>query len=132
MRSLGADRVVDFRVERFEDEIRNADAVLDLVGGEVQERSFQVLRPGGELISAVSEPDQSLAQRSCVTARFFLVDVTTERLHRIAGMIDCGELRTHLGAVTPLADARDAHMMLEGRRSKPKGKIVLRVQSSDV
>ncbi len=71
VRSLGADRVVDFRTERFEDEIRNADAVLDLVGGEVQERSFQVLRPGGKLISAVLEPDRTLAQRYGVTARFF-------------------------------------------------------------
>jgi NADPH:quinone reductase-like Zn-dependent oxidoreductase len=45
--------------------------VLDLVGGEVQERSFQVLRPGGKLISAVLEPDRTLAQRYGVTARFF-------------------------------------------------------------
>ena len=132
VRSLGADRVLDIRSERFEGEIRNADAVLDLVGGEVQERSFQVLRPGGKLISAVSKPDQSLAQRYGVTAAFFLVNVTTERLHKIAAMIDRGELRTHLGAVLPLADARDAHMMLEGRLQKPKGKIVLHVQQDDV
>ena len=71
MRSLGADRVANFRAERFEDAIRNADAVLDLVGVEVQERSFQVLCPGGKLISVVSEPDQSLAQRCGVTAMFF-------------------------------------------------------------
>jgi NADPH:quinone reductase-like Zn-dependent oxidoreductase len=128
VRSLGADRVVDFRTERFEDEFAEADAVLDLVGGEIQTRSFQVLRRGGRLISAVSLPDQALAESYGVSAAFFLVEVTTERLSRIAALIDRGELRTHLGLVLPIADARNAHMVLEGRRPKPKGKIVLRVQ----
>jgi NADPH:quinone reductase-like Zn-dependent oxidoreductase len=53
VRELGADMVVDFQTERFEDAARNVDAVLDFVGGETQERSFQVLRRGGKLISAV-------------------------------------------------------------------------------
>src|SRR6266702_8211932 len=57
VRNLGADKVIDYRTERFEKEIRDADAVIDLVGGETQSRSFQVLRRGGKLISAVSRPD---------------------------------------------------------------------------
>ena len=51
VRSLGADTVLDYHTQRFEDEVKNADAVLDLVGGETQMRSFLVLRPGGKLIS---------------------------------------------------------------------------------
>jgi NADPH:quinone reductase-like Zn-dependent oxidoreductase len=58
VRSLGANTVIDYRTQRFEEEVRNADAVIDLVGGETQKRSFQVLRRGGKLISAVSGPDQ--------------------------------------------------------------------------
>src|ERR1700709_309669 len=54
VRSLGADKVVDYHTQRFEDEVKDADAVLDLVGGETLTRSFQVLRRGGRLISAVS------------------------------------------------------------------------------
>ncbi|MEH2513357.1 NADPH:quinone reductase-like Zn-dependent oxidoreductase [Nitrobacteraceae bacterium AZCC 1564] len=54
VRSLGADKVIDYHTQRFEDEVKDADAVLDLVGGETQRRSFQVLRPGGKLVSAVS------------------------------------------------------------------------------
>jgi NADPH:quinone reductase-like Zn-dependent oxidoreductase len=127
LRKLGADRVIDFRTERFEDSARDLDAVLDLVGGETQARSFQVLRPGGRLISAVSEPDQNLAKRHRVEARFFLVKVTTRALEKISGLIDGGELQTHVGAVLPLAEARDAHLMLEGVRRAPKGKIVLAV-----
>jgi NADPH:quinone reductase-like Zn-dependent oxidoreductase len=57
-----------------------------------------------------------------------LVEVTTERLRRIAELIDRGELKTRVGAVLPLADARDAHMMLDGRRPQPQGKIILRVE----
>lgn len=130
VQSLGASRVVKFQTAGSDGEISQADAVLDLVGGETQERSFQMLRRGGKLISAVSQPDQQLAKYYGITATFFLVDVTTARLERIAALIDRGELKTHVGAVLPLADARDAHMMLEGRRSKPKGKIVLQVDPS--
>jgi NADPH:quinone reductase-like Zn-dependent oxidoreductase len=128
VRVLGADKVVDYQKQRFEDEIRDADAVLDLVGGDTQARSFQILRQGGTLISTVSEPDQSLATRHGITAAFFLVDVTTERLREICTLIDRGELTTRIGAVLPFADAREAHMMLDGRLAHPKGKIVLNVQ----
>jgi NADPH:quinone reductase-like Zn-dependent oxidoreductase len=127
VKALGAHAVVNFQTQRFEDEIENADAVLDLVGGDTQRRSFQVLRPGGKLISTVSEPDQDRARHHGVTAAFFLVEVTTERLGRIAELIDRGELKTRVGVVLPLADAREAHMMLEGRRKQPKGKIILSV-----
>jgi len=129
VRSLGADKVFDYHTQHFEEDVRNADAVLDLVGGETQMRSFQVLRPGGRLISAVSQPDQQRAKDYGVTAAFFLVDVTTERLRMIAELIDRGELETCVGAVLPLGDARDAHLMLEGRKRQPKGKIVLDVEA---
>jgi NADPH:quinone reductase-like Zn-dependent oxidoreductase len=130
VRDLGANTVIDFETQNFEKEVRNVDAVIDLVGGEVQERSFQVLRRGGKLISAVSPPDQNLAQRLGIDAAFFLVEVTSQRLADIAALIDAGKLRTHLGAVLPLADAREAHLMLEHIRPQPKGKIVLTTAAS--
>jgi NADPH:quinone reductase-like Zn-dependent oxidoreductase len=77
VRDLGADTVVDFQTQRFEDAARNVDAVFDLVGGETQQRSFQVLRRGGTLISAVSHPDQDLAKSHGVDATFFLVKVAS-------------------------------------------------------
>jgi NADPH:quinone reductase-like Zn-dependent oxidoreductase len=130
VRSLGANTVIDFRTQRFEEEVRDADAVIDLVGGETQKRSFQVLRRGGKLISAVSRPDQHLAQSHGVDAAFFLVNVTRQQLAAIAGLIDGGQLRTRVGAVLPLADAREAHFMLDRVRPQPKGKIVLTVAAS--
>lgn len=130
VRSLGANAVIDYRTQRFEKEVRDADAVIDLVGGETQSRSFEVLRRGGKLISAVSRPDQDLARRYGVEAAFFLVNVTSQYLTEIARLIDGGQLRTKVGAVLPLADAREAHLMLEHVRPQPKGKIVLDVGAS--
>jgi NADPH:quinone reductase-like Zn-dependent oxidoreductase len=130
VRELGANRVIDYRTQRFEEEVRDADAVIDLVGGETQNRSFQVLRRGGKLISVVSQPDQTLAEKHGVQAAFFLVNVTSQNLAEIARLIDGGKLRTKVGAVLPLAQAREAHLMLEHLRPQPKGKIVLAVGAS--
>jgi NADPH:quinone reductase-like Zn-dependent oxidoreductase len=129
-RELGANTVIDYRTQRFEEHIRDADAVIDLVGGETQARSFQVLRRGGKLISAVSNPDQKIAQRLGVEASFFLVNVTSSYLTEIARLVDSGKLKTNIGSVLALAQAREAHFMLEGARPQPKGKIVLAVGAS--
>ena len=125
---LGATTVVDHRAERFEDVARNVDAVIDLVGGETQARSFAVLKRGGHLISAVSEPDTAEAARRGLQARFFLVDVTTAALSGIAERLADGRLTVDVGITLPLQEARIAHEMLDGRRPKPRGKIVLTVQ----
>jgi len=132
VRNLGADTVIDYRTQRFEEEVRGADAVIDLVGGETQKRSFQVLRRGGKLISAVSVPDQHVAKSHGVEATFFLVNVTSQYLAEIADLTDSGKLRTRVGAVLPLGDAREAHFMLERIRPQPEGKIVLRAGASEV
>jgi NADPH:quinone reductase-like Zn-dependent oxidoreductase len=130
VRNLGANTLIDFKTQRFEEKVRDADAVIDLVGGETQRHLFQVLRRGGKLISAVSGPDQHLAQSHGVEAALFLVNVTSQRLAEVAGLIDGGKLRTHVGAVLPLSDTREAHFMLERVRPHPKGKIVLTVGAS--
>jgi NADPH:quinone reductase-like Zn-dependent oxidoreductase len=119
--------MLDFRATRFEDVVGDVDVVIDLVGGEVQARSFAVLKPGGALISAVSPPDQAIAATHGIRAAFFLVDVTTACLTHIAASIETGALVATVGAVLPLAAARVAHEMLEGQRPRPRGKIVLKV-----
>lgn len=122
---LGADEVIDFRSTRFENVTGLVDAVIDTVGGETQQRSFSVLRRGGVLVSAVSEPQPEEAARRGVRALFILVDVGAVHLARIAEMIDDGKLTASVGAVLPLADARRAHQMPEGTLPRPRGKIVL-------
>ena len=126
VRMLGADRVIDLHSTRFEEALTDVDVVLDTIGGETQERSFSVLKPGGVLVSAVSEPDPQKAALRGVRALFFLVDVSSPRLEQIAALIDAGELHSRVGDVLPLADARVAHEMLAGKPHK-RGKIVLTV-----
>lgn len=132
VRELGAAEAIDFRSARFEAAAgREVDAVIDLVGGEVQERSFAVLRPGtGVLVSAVSQPDQDRATRGGVRAFFMLVDVTSAALSEVARRLDAGGLRAgRIGEVLPLDQAMKAHRMLEGAEPHGRGKIVLRVAS---
>jgi NADPH:quinone reductase-like Zn-dependent oxidoreductase len=126
VRMLGANRVIDVRTSRFDEVVNEVDIVLDTVGGDAQDRSFAVLRRGGVLVSAVSTPDQQKAVRHDVRALFFLVDVSTQRLEEIAALFEAGDLRTRVGDVLPLTDARVAHEMLAGKPHK-RGKIVLTV-----
>ncbi|MFO1025828.1 MAG: NADP-dependent oxidoreductase [Acetobacteraceae bacterium] len=127
VRCQGAKTVIDYRSRRFEDVAHDVDAVIDLVGGDTQLRSFSVLKPGGVLVSAVSQPDQARARQMNVRAEFFLVEVTTARLQHIAALWSQGALRASVGTELPLAAARSAHEMLEEVRPHPRGKIVLRI-----
>lgn len=123
--SLGATRVIDVQRERFEDVTEPVDAVIDLVGGEVQARSFPVLKRGGYLVSAVSTPNAALALERGVSESFLLVDVTAAALSELATLFDGGKLNARVGLVLPHADARVAHEMLDGSSPRPFGKLVL-------
>jgi NADPH:quinone reductase-like Zn-dependent oxidoreductase len=126
VRGLGAYGVIDYRVKRFEEQVKDVDAVLDTVGGDTLERSYAVLKRGGILVSSAAQPSEEKAQQHGVRAKFFLVEVTTERLKKIGELIDAGELDTEVGEVLWLDEARQAHEMLEDA-SHRRGKIVIKV-----
>ncbi len=126
VRTLGAVQVLDVQTTRFEERVKDVDVVVDTIGGETLDRSFEVLKPGGVLVSSVAMPDQDKAARRRVRGVFFLVAVTSEGLTRIADLLDSGDLTTNVGEVLPLAEARLAHEMLAGKPHK-RGKIVLAV-----
>lgn len=126
--ALHADQVIDVQSTRFEEEVGGIDLVCDLVGGDTLDRSFEVLKPGGILVSAVAKPDPEKAARRGIRGEYFIVAVTTEGLIRIAERFQSGQLVTHVGEVLPLAKARLAHEMLAGKPHKP-GKIVLTMES---
>lgn len=125
VKKLGADVVIDYNSERFEDSAKDVDVVVDLVGGDTQTRSFAILKKAGFLISAVSPPDQALATKNDVTALFFLVDVSSEALSAIAKLIDDGGITTNVGPVFSLEDTLEIHQILDGARPRPGGKIVI-------
>jgi NADPH:quinone reductase-like Zn-dependent oxidoreductase len=126
VRRLGADSVVNYRTERFEESVADVDVALDTVGGDTQQRSLRVLKPGGILVSVVSPVPEAAQKQYGIRAVFFYVDVTTGRLNRITELFDSGKLTTDVGTVLPLEDARIAHEMLGGAPHK-RGKIVLSI-----
>jgi NADPH:quinone reductase-like Zn-dependent oxidoreductase len=126
VRRPGAERVVDYRAERFEDSFSRLEIVIDTVGGPTQERSLRVLKPGGILVSVVSPVPEALQQSHGVRTAFFLVEVTTARLNRISDLFDSGKLVPQVRTILALGDARVAHEML-ARAAHARGKIVLKV-----
>jgi len=126
VRGLGAETVVDYRTERFEESVTGVDVVLDTIGGDTQQRSLRVLKPGGILVSVVSPVPEAIQTRYGVRAAYFYVDVTTARLNTITKLFESATLVTDVGTVLPLEDARIAHEMLSGVPHK-RGKIVLSI-----
>lgn len=124
MRGLGAEEVIDYRTQRFEEHVSGVDAVIDTIGGETQARSFAVLKRDGMLVSSVSAPSQELAAQYGVRTAYFIVSVSAAELERIAQLFEAGVLKTDIGVVLRLSDARKAHEMLAGIVPHPRGKIV--------
>jgi NADPH:quinone reductase-like Zn-dependent oxidoreductase len=122
---LGIDQGLDS--ERLDALDNRMDAVIDTIGGDTQRRLFALLKPGGILVSAVSQPDEHVALERGIRAVFFYVDVTTAALTGLAELLSTRQLVTRVGALLPIQDALKAHEMLEGARQKPQGKIVLEV-----
>jgi len=126
VRGLGAETVVDYKKESFEQSVTGVDVVLDTVGGATQQQSLGVLKPGGILVSVVSPVPEAIQARYGIRAAYFYVDVTTARLSKITELFERGTLVTDVGTVLPLEDASVAHEMLGGAPHK-RGKIVLSV-----
>jgi NADPH:quinone reductase-like Zn-dependent oxidoreductase len=126
LRSLGADVVIDYTAQRFEDVARNVDVVLDPIGGETQLRSLGVLRDGGILVSLVGLMPQARSPARNVRASAILVRPDAEQLTRIAGLVDAGILRPIVSHRFSLGDVADAHRQSETGRTR--GKIVLDVR----
>ena len=100
--------------------------VLDTVGGKTQQRSLEVLKREGILVSIVSPVPEIDHKRHGVRAAYFYVDVTTTLLAEVAELFDSSQLVTDVGAVLHLEQARLAHEMLGGS-SHGRGKIMLTV-----
>jgi len=127
VRALGAHEVIRTPSSRLAEFVQCADAVIDTVGGPTQDQLFALAKPGGIVVSVVSPPHARRAEEYRVRSDYFIVDVNSAQLARLAEMLDAKALVTSVGTVLPLAEARTAHEMLAGERSHQRGKIVLRV-----
>lgn len=127
VKSLGADEVIDYRGQDFAALLKDYDAVFDTVGGETNRKSYTVLKPGGALVSMSEKPDDALVNKYAVLYTAQFTRTTTERLTKVAELVDAGNLKVHIDKIFPLDQAAEA---LEYQKTgHPRGKIVIRIKS---
>jgi NADPH:quinone reductase-like Zn-dependent oxidoreductase len=124
VKSLGVEKFVDYTKGPIEAEIKNADAVIDTVGGETLEKSYALLKKGGILVTVAGQISEEKAKEHGVTALGSRRG-PTEKLKMIGDMAAERKLRTELGRIFPLASAAAAQDLSQTRHGR--GRIVLRV-----
>jgi len=125
LRSLGADQAIDYRATPFESVAADVDLVLDLVGGETQQRSFGVLKPGGYLVSTVQPPSQEEAARRKVQATIMSMQPSTEGLTQLAELLEAGAIRAVVTKTCLLSQAQEAWTYQMSGHTR--GKVVLEI-----
>lgn len=148
VKDLGADVVVDYRQQAFESVLHDYDVVLDTVGGDTLDRSMQVLRPGGTVISIAGPPDPAFARqmganpviqlavaalsyrirrrarRHRATYSYLFVTASGDQLREVAALVDAGIIRPLVDTVFGFDQTREALAHLENGRAKA-GKVVI-------
>jgi NADPH:quinone reductase-like Zn-dependent oxidoreductase len=130
LRSLGADIVIDYTTQRFEEVARDVDVVLDPIGGDTQRRSLATLRDGGILVGLVGLSPHAVAPERALRTTAILVRPDASQLAEIAALVDAGQLRPVVSHRLPIAQAADAHRQSETGHTR--GKIVLDVHGAAV
>jgi NADPH:quinone reductase-like Zn-dependent oxidoreductase len=126
VRQLGADRVIDYRNQDFTKAVSGCDVVFDTVGGEVQVRSYEVLKPGGRLVFIAAAPAGFQPSRKDVEVLRPRVARDRAHLERMIELYEAGAVWPPAITRYPLADAAEAHRVSEGRHLQ--GKLVLIVR----
>ena len=126
VRSLGADEVIDYNTQDFTGAVKACDAVFDTVGGEVAQKSFAVLKPGGRAAFIASGPQAPKPDRGDVTALRPAVGRARAPLERIAALVTAGAVRPPEVKLYRLAQAAQAHRLSESRHFR--GKLVFQVR----
>jgi NADPH:quinone reductase-like Zn-dependent oxidoreductase len=120
------DEAVDYTTTRFEEVVRDVDVVLDTVGGDAQERSWGVLKPGGMLVSIVQPPSAEMAAACGVQQQFVgAFPPAGGVLHELAALVEVGQVKPIVSSVVTLPEVRQAHALVEGKHVR--GKVVVKV-----
>jgi NADPH:quinone reductase-like Zn-dependent oxidoreductase len=122
-KSLGADDVIDYKTQDFTQLVKDVDLVIDLVGGEAQARSFEAVKQGGKLLSAVMPPSEELAQQYRITAKFISSAPSHKKLEFGAKLVEEGKIKTQIAKVMTLEDAARAQDLVSA--GGLNGKVVL-------
>ncbi len=126
IKELGADEVIDYKNQSFEDMLHDYDAVYDTVGGETHLKSFRVLKRDGTIVSMLEQPRSELMERYGVKAIGQITQVTSERLSKLAELVDKRAIRVHVEKTYPLEQAGEA--LEYQQKGHPRGKVVLKMK----
>ena len=125
LREMGADEVIDYRNTKFEKAVQDVDVVLDTIGGDTQQRSWQLLKKGGILVATLGISSPEAARDHGVRGEGVMVHPDAAQLTQIAALIDAGTLKPTVTTILPLAEAAHAHELSQA--GHVRGKIVLQV-----
>jgi len=125
VRELGADEVIDYTSQKFEERAHDLDAVYDTIGSETYTRSFAVLHSGGQIVSMLEQPNQSLMQQHGVTAYSQFTQLTPERMAAITELVEQGVLKVTIDKTFPLDKAAEAVDYLHSGHHR--GKVVIQI-----
>ena len=113
VRSLGADDVIDYQRTPFEDRAREIDLVFDTVGGDTLRRSWQVLKPGGRLVTIAVDSESASDER--VQRAFFIVEPSGTQLEEVGTLVKAGKLRVEWPEMGRLKLTSTATIVADGR-----------------
>lgn len=126
IKELGVDQAIDYKTTAFEDIVKDVDVVFDLMGGDTQERSWKVLKPGGILLATVQPPSEETAAAHGVRQAYITsAPPVSQTLTEVAALVDGGKLKPVVSTILPLQDIRKAHELIEAKHVY--GKLVLQV-----
>jgi len=126
LRELGADEVIDYHNTKFEKAVHDVDMVLDTIGGDTQQRSWQVLKRGGILVATLSISSPEAARDHGVRGEGVMVHPDAAQLNQIGALINAGKLKPSVATILPLAEAARAHEL--SQTGHARGKIVLQLR----
>ena len=128
IKELGVDEAIDYTTTAFEDVVKDVDVVLDLMGGDTQERSWKVLKSGGILVSTLQPPSEETAAAHGVRTGFIMsAPPIAQTLTEVAKMVAAGQIKPVVSNILPIQEIRKAHELIEAKHTH--GKLVLQVQN---
>lgn len=126
VKDLGADEVIDYKTQKFEETIKDFDAVFDTVGGDTTTKSFEVLKAGGILVSMMGKPDENLAEKYHVQVIGQATDSNLDRFKKLTELVESEKVKPEVNKVFSLPEAKEAFTYQE--MSHPRGKVVLQIK----
>lgn len=128
LKDLGVDVFIDYKKQDFESELDDYDIVFDTMGGEIQEKSFNVLKKGGIIVSITNPPSEELAKAKEVKTGYFFLEPNGKRLAKLGELMKNNQLKATIGSQFPFSEngLREAHRLSETHHAK--GKIVINIK----